>query len=40
MLMDAHKMQRMTSALTFFEGYHKDGYEFVNHVVQVTGDET
>jgi hypothetical protein len=26
--------------LTFLEQYHKDGDEFLNHVVQVTGDET
>jgi hypothetical protein len=28
------------SALTFFEQYHKDGNEFLNHIVQVTGDES
>jgi hypothetical protein len=26
--------------LTFLERYHKDGNEFLNHIVQVTGDET
>jgi hypothetical protein len=24
----------------FLERYHKDGYEFLNHIVRVTGDET
>jgi hypothetical protein len=38
--MDAHKTQRMTSALTFFERYHKDGDEFLSHIIQVTGDGT
>jgi hypothetical protein len=33
-------MQRVASALTFLERWHKDGDEFLNHVVQVTGDET
>jgi hypothetical protein len=40
MLMGAHKTQRMASALTFLEQYHKDGNEFLNHIVWVTGDET
>jgi hypothetical protein len=40
MLTGAHKMQRMASALTFLELYHKDGDEFLSHIVQVTGDET
>jgi hypothetical protein len=30
----------MTSALTFLELYHKDGDEFLNHIIRVTGDET
>jgi hypothetical protein len=30
----------MTSALTSLEQYHKDGAEFLNHIVRVTGDET
>jgi hypothetical protein len=30
----------LPSALTFLEQYHKDGDEFLNHIVQVTGDET
>jgi hypothetical protein len=30
----------MASALTFLERYHKDGDEFLNHIVRVTGDET
>jgi hypothetical protein len=38
MLTDAHKMQRMASALTFLERYCKDGNEFLNHIV--TEDET
>jgi hypothetical protein len=37
--MGANKTQRMASAFTFLEQYHKDG-EFLNHVVRVTGDET
>jgi hypothetical protein len=24
----------------FLEGYHKDGNEFLTHIIQVTGDET
>jgi hypothetical protein len=34
------KKQRIAPALTFLERYHKDGDEFLNHVVRVTGDET
>jgi hypothetical protein len=30
----------MASALALLEGYHKDGDEFLNHIVRVTGDET
>jgi phosphoribosylaminoimidazole-succinocarboxamide synthase len=30
----------MASALTFLERYHKDGDEFLNHIVRVTGDGT
>jgi hypothetical protein len=30
----------MTSAMTFLERYHKDGNEFLNHIVRVTGHET
>jgi hypothetical protein len=37
MLMDVHKMQLMTSALTFLERYHKDSDGFLSHIV--TGDE-
>jgi hypothetical protein len=33
MLTGAHKMQ------AFLERYHKDG-EILNHIIQVTGDET
>jgi hypothetical protein len=40
MLTGAHKMQRMASALTFLGRYHKDGDRFLNHIVQLTGDET
>jgi hypothetical protein len=38
-LMGAHKTQRMASGSTFLVQYHKDGDEFLNHVVGVTGDE-
>jgi hypothetical protein len=41
MLTDAHKMQRMASALTFSERYHKNGGEFLNHIIiRVPVDET
>jgi hypothetical protein len=30
----------MASALTILERYHKEGYELLNHIVRVTGDET
>jgi hypothetical protein len=40
MLLGMHKTQRMALALTFIDQYHKDGSEFVSHIVQVTGDET
>jgi hypothetical protein len=30
----------MASALTFLEQYHKDGDEFLSHIVGATGDET
>jgi hypothetical protein len=30
----------MALALTFLERYHKDGDEFLNHIIQVTGYET
>jgi histone-lysine N-methyltransferase SETMAR len=40
MLTDAHKMQRMPSALTFLDRYRKDGIQFLSHIVRVTGDET
>jgi hypothetical protein len=32
-LMGAPKMQGMASALTFLEQCHKDGDEFLNHIV-------
>jgi hypothetical protein len=40
MLTGAHKKQRMVSHLTFLERYHKDGDEFLSHILRVTGDET
>jgi hypothetical protein len=40
MLIDAHKTQTMASALTFLELHHKDGEEFLSHILRVTGDET
>jgi hypothetical protein len=36
--MGVHKTQWMT--LNFLKWYHKDGDEFLKHIVQVTGDET
>jgi hypothetical protein len=39
-LTGAHKTQRVPLALTFLEQYHKDGNEFLSHIVWVTGDET
>jgi hypothetical protein len=36
----AHKTKKMASAFTFLERYHKNGYEFLSHIVRVTGDET
>jgi hypothetical protein len=38
MLTDAHKEKRVVAALMFLERYHKDSYEFLDHIV--TGDET
>jgi hypothetical protein len=35
-----YKTQRIASALIFLKQYHKDSNEFLNHIVQVTGDET
>jgi hypothetical protein len=40
MLTGRHKTQRMASALPFLERYHKDGDQFLNHIVRVTGNET
>jgi hypothetical protein len=34
------KMQKMASAFTFLEWYHKDGDTFLNHILRVTRDET
>jgi hypothetical protein len=39
MLTGVHKMQRMALPLTFLELYHKDGDEFLNHIVRLAGDE-
>jgi hypothetical protein len=39
-LMCAHEMHRIAPALTFLEQYHKDGNEFLSHIIWVTGDET
>jgi hypothetical protein len=36
--MDAHKEKHMVATLTFLECYHKDGDDFLDHIV--TGDET
>jgi hypothetical protein len=40
MLTGAHETKRMASALTFSEWYHKNGDEFLSHIVRVTGNET
>jgi hypothetical protein len=40
MLTGAHTTQRLTSALTFLEQYHKDDNEFLNLILRVTDDET
>jgi hypothetical protein len=40
MLTGAHKTQRMASALTLLERYHKHGSEFLNHIIRVKDDET
>jgi hypothetical protein len=40
MLMGVHKIQRMALALTLLERYQKDGTEFLNHIIPITGDET
>jgi hypothetical protein len=40
MLIGAHKMKRIASVFTFSEQYHKDGHEFLSHIIRVTGDET
>jgi hypothetical protein len=40
MLIGSHKMQGMASALTFLEWYHRDGEEFLSHIIWVTGDQT
>jgi hypothetical protein len=40
MLKGVHKTQRMASALTYLELYHKDSDEFIYHIVRVTGDKT
>jgi hypothetical protein len=38
--MGVRKMQGMASALTFLELHQKDGNDFLNHIIQVTGYET
>jgi hypothetical protein len=38
--MGAFRMQVMALALTFIERYHKDGDEFLCHILQVTDDGT
>jgi hypothetical protein len=40
MLTGALKTQRMASAFTFLERYYKNGDEFLDHIVRLTGDET
>jgi hypothetical protein len=40
MLIGQHKMQRVASALTSLERYHKDGDEILGHILQGTDDET
>jgi hypothetical protein len=40
MLTGEQKTQRIISALKFLEQYHKDGDEFLNHIVRGTIDET
>jgi hypothetical protein len=40
MLTGAHKLQRMASALTFFEWCHKDGNEIFSHIMIITGNKT
>jgi hypothetical protein len=35
-----HKTQRITSALTFLERYHRDGGECLSHIIRVAGYET
>jgi hypothetical protein len=40
MLTGAHKTQRIISVLTFLERYHKDGNQFLSHILRVTADET
>jgi hypothetical protein len=40
MLTGAHKMQRITLALTFLEQYHKNSIEFLSDIICVTADET
>jgi hypothetical protein len=40
MITGAHKTQRMASTFTFLKRYPKDGDEFLNHILQVSSDET
>jgi hypothetical protein len=39
MLTSVHKTQRMAFALTLLERYHKDGNEFLYHIIRVTSNE-
>jgi hypothetical protein len=39
MLTGAHKTQRIASVLTF-RAVHKNGDEFLRHIIRLTGDET
>jgi hypothetical protein len=40
MVTGVHKTQKIALAFTFVEQYHKDGYEFLRHIIRVTGNET
>jgi hypothetical protein len=41
MFMGGHKTQKMAWAFVdFLEWYHKDGDQFLSHIIQVTGNET
>jgi hypothetical protein len=40
MLIGVNTMQSMVSALTILEWYHKDGDEFLNHILWVLDNKT